>query len=184
MTKLSFSITVALVAICALASSQEARSQEARSQEYIVMGTPLVNIRTGPSTEHIVIGRAKKGDIFRVAARDGDWIEIEMFTTDPRYVFSASYVYPLTSEDLVPEHRMALPDSLSVFYRMQRDIMVAKERARREASEIIPESVDEERHAYLRRIIEDRVILETFHIHGVQPALYTDLMDHAQKANW
>lgn len=176
----SSSFIVAALVIAAVVGS----SNEACSQEYIVMGTPLVNIRTGPSTEHVVVGHAEKGDIFTVEATDGDWIEIEMFTKDRRYVFSASYVYPLTSADLVPGHRMALSDSGRVLRRAYQDIMAAKARAEREASEIIPEPVNAERHAYLRRIIEDRVILETLHIHGIQPALYADLMKHAQKAKW
>ncbi len=179
MVKSSSFIVAALVITAVVASSKEACSQE-----YVVMGTPMVNIRTGPSTEHVVVGRAEKGDIFRVAATDGDWIEIEMFTKDRRYVFSASYVYPLTSADLVPGHRMALSDSARVLRRAYQDIMAAKTRAQREASEIIPETANAERHAYLRRIIEDRVILETMHIHGIQPALYVDLMEHAQEAKW
>ena len=42
------------------------------AQDYVVMGTPLVNLRTGPSTGAMVIGRAEKGDLFEVIGEDGE----------------------------------------------------------------------------------------------------------------
>jgi hypothetical protein len=60
----------------------------------------------------------------------------------------------------------------------------AKDRAQREADEIIPAPVDEERNAGFRRIMEDRIILEMMHIYDFQPALYSDLVDEGQKNSW
>ena len=154
------------------------------SQEYIVMGTPMVNIRTGPSTDHVIVGRAEKGDIFKVIAKDGDWLQIVMFTGDHRYVFAAPYVYDLTREDFVPGHRMELPDSDGTRRSLYRSLQAARERAKKEADEVIPASVDAERNANFRRIMEDRIILEMMHIYGVQPALYNDLVDEGEKSNW
>ena len=146
------------------------------AQEYIVMGTPKVNIRTGPSTEHFIIGRAEKGDIFRVVASEGHWVEIMMFSGDHRYVFAAEYVYPLTKSDLLPGHRMRLPDSEESRDAIRRDIQAAMARAAREAEEVIPASVDADRNETFRKIMEDQIILEVLHVHGFQPALYSDLM--------
>jgi hypothetical protein len=157
----------------------------ALSQEYIVMGTPMVNIRTGPSTDHVIVGRADKGDIFKVIGRDGDWLEIAMFTADHRYVFSASYVYPLTTADLVPGHRMELADfSEETRLSLYKSLQQAKGRAQREADEIIPASLDEERNSSFRRIMGDRIMLEMMHVYSFQPALHDDLVDEGQKSRW
>ncbi len=80
-------------------------------QEYVVMGTPLVNLRTGPSTNAMVIGRAEKGDIYRVLGQSEDWYEILMFSGESRFVTKADYVYPLETRQLADGHRMALPPS-------------------------------------------------------------------------
>ena len=145
------------------------------AQEFIVLGTPLVNIRTGPSTGHVIVGRADKGDIFKLISRSGDWLEIAMFSGDHRYVFAAPYVYDLTRAQLVPGHRMTQPESADTRRAICRDLRAAKDRARSEAAEIIPASVDADRNAAFRRIMEDRLILETMHILGVQPAMYDEL---------
>ena len=36
----------------------------ARCTEYVVTRSPNVNIRTGPGTDRVIIGRTTKGDIF------------------------------------------------------------------------------------------------------------------------
>jgi len=167
-----------------LLTSMLAAAVGAWSQEYVVMGTPMVNIRTGPSTNHIIVGRAEKGDIFKVIGKRGDWLEIAMFTADHRYVFSAPYVYALQRATLVPGHRMELPDSEETKLSLYRSLQEAKNRAKREAEEIIPASVDAGRNANLRRIMEDRIILEVLHIHGFQPALYNDLVAEGEKNSW
>jgi hypothetical protein len=154
------------------------------SQEYIVMGAPTVNIRTGPSTDHVVVGRAGKGDVFKLTGKDRGWLEIGMFSGAHRYVFAASYVYELTRVELVPGHRMALPESEDARRSIYRRLQQAKDRAKREADEIIPASVDAERNVTFRRIMEDRIVLEVMRDCGVQPALYDDLVSEGEKGNW
>jgi hypothetical protein len=146
-------------------------------QDYIVMGTPHVNIRTGPSTDHVVIGRAEKGDIFKVISRAGGWYEIAMFSEDTRYVFAADYVYQLNQETLVPGHGMVLSDVDKELGPIYTDVLAAMKRAEREAEEVIPPTIDEARNSSFRKIMEDRIILEVLHIHGLQPALYGELME-------
>jgi hypothetical protein len=50
------------------------------------------------------------------------------------------------------------------------------DRAQREADELVPRTVDGPSHDRLRRVLEDRILLEMFHIYGVQPALFEPLM--------
>ena len=148
------------------------------------MGTPLVSIRTGPSTDYVIVGRAEKGNIFNIIEKRGEWLEIEMFTADHRYVFSAPYVYTLNKAELLPGHHMELPDSEETKRSLYRSLQEAKARAEREADEVIPASVDAERNENFRRIMEDRIILEMLHIYGLQPPLYNDLVTEGEKNSW
>lgn len=156
----------------------------ASPQEYVVMGTPLVNLRTGPSTDAMVIARAEKGDVFRLVGQTEGWYEILMFSGETRYVTRSNFVHPLASDGIVMDHGMILPASTararSVFW----DTEAALDRAAREASEIIPRTLNLQRHTVLRKILEDRILLETFHIHGLQPAMYGDLVAAARKEGW
>ena len=156
----------------------------AAPQDYVVMGTPLVNLRTGPSTNAMVIGRAEKGDIFKVVEATEEWYRILMFSGEPRYVTRSDFVYPLGREQLVDGHRMFLPTSTararSIFWDTEKGL----DRAAREALEVIPATLNRERYNVLERILEDRILLEMFHIHGIQPALYRDLVAEARKEGW
>ena len=167
-----------------LMASLFAGAQSLAAQNYVVMGTPLVNLRTGPSTGSIVIGRAEKGDIFEVVGEEDGWYKIRMFSSEPRYVIKADFVYPLTKDRLVEGHAMHLPSSTAKVRSVFWDTEEGLDRAAREATEVIPVTLNRDRHTYLKQILEDRVLLEMFHIHGVQPALYRDLVGEARKERW
>ncbi len=156
----------------------------ASPQDYVVMGTPLVNLRTGPSTNAMVIGRAEKGDIFKVAGQTDEWYQILMFSGEIRYVTKSSFVNGLEEEQLVESHGMSLPNSTararSVFW----DTEEGLDRAAREALEIIPATLNRERYTVLKKILEDKILLEMFHIHGIQAALYRELVAEARRAGW
>ena len=156
----------------------------ASPQDYVVMGTPLVNIRTGPSTDHMVIGQARKGDVFKVLGETEEWYQVLLFSGEPRYVVKADFVYPLAEDDLVEGHEMYLPTSTARARSIFWDTELGLDRAAREASEIIPVYLNRERHALLKKVLEDRILLEMFHIHGVQPALYAELVQEARKEGW
>lgn len=153
-------------------------------QDYVVMGTPLVNLRTGPSTNAMVIGRAEKGDVFKVLGQTEEWYRILMFSGEPRYVTKDEFVYPLEKEQLIVGHNMELPHSTSRARSIFWDTELGMDRAAREALEIIPATMNRERYNVLKKILEDRILLEMFHIHGMQPALYGELVGSARKAGW
>jgi hypothetical protein len=154
------------------------------AQDYVVMGTPLVNLRTGPSTGSMVVGRAEKGDIFEVVGEEDGWYKIKMFSSSPRYVIKADFVYALTRDGLVEGHEMFLPTSTARLRSIFWDTEEGLDRAAREATEVIPVTLNRDRHTYLKEVLEDRVLLEMFHIHGVQPALYRDMVREARKEHW
>jgi len=155
----------------------------ALAQEFIVMGTPQVNIRTGPATDRVIIGQAEKGDIYRVFGKENGWYRIELFSGRERYVYAADYVYPLNRESFVPGHKMRLPDD-STCRSIYRSIEMGMQRAAQETNEIIPDSVSLEHHVALRDILQDRIMLHTLHIYGLQPAMYPALMQKGEAENW
>jgi hypothetical protein len=170
------------VALLCLAALPEHASSA--PQEYVVMGTPLVNLRTGPSTNAMIIGRAEKGDIFKVVGQTAEWYRILMFSGEPRYVVKADYVYPLSSDELLAGHKMALPTSTARSRSIFWDTESGLDRAAREALEILPATLNRERYDVLKKILEDKILLEMFHIHGIQPALYGDLVAEARREHW
>ena len=50
--------------------------------------------------------------------------------------------------------------------------------------EIIPATLNRERYTVLKKILEDKILLEMFHIHGIQPALYPELVAEARREGW
>lgn len=179
MSKLYSLLPVALLLVATLPDQVRGAPQE-----YVVMGTPLVNLRTGPSTNAMVIGRAEKGDIFKVLSQTEEWYEILMFSGEPRFVTKSDFVYPLDGDRFVEGHGMALPTSTararSIFWDTEKGL----DRAAREALEIIPATLNRERYSVLKKVLEDRILLEMFHIHGLQPALYRNLVAEARKEGW
>jgi len=106
MSKSYSSLSVALLLAAFLPASASAAPQD-----FVVMGTPLVNLRTGPSTDAMVIGRAEKGDVFKVVGQTDEWYKILMFSGEDRYVTKSDFVYPLRKDQLVEGHGMGLPTS-------------------------------------------------------------------------
>ena len=158
-------------------------AEAAVCREYVVMISRNINIRTGPGTVHVVVGRAWKGDVFELVGETGNWYIIAMFTGDNRYV-SKSWSARLREDQLLPGHAMRLPEEEETRRALCRDIEGARARARGEAEELISRSLDAERNANLERVLEDRFILEVFSIYSIQPGIYPELMDEAAEKSW
>ena len=179
MSKLFSSLSVVL-----LIMAMVPEAARGAPQEYVVMGTPLVNLRTGPSTNAMVIARAQKGDIFKVVGQTDEWYQILMFSGETRYVTRSDYVYPLGDDQLVAGHGMDLPVSTARCRSIFWDTEEGLDRAAREALELIPATLNRERYTVLKKVLEDKILMEMFHIHGVQPAVYRDLVALARKEGW
>lgn len=147
------------------------------AQEYIVLNTFNVNIRTGPSIETYVVCTAGKGEIFELIREDGDWLEIKMFTPDNRFVHR-DMVYFL--EEFVPGHNMQLPEKQKV-REIQNAAQWVKTVSYLEAEEIIPKSVNEERYRNFRNICLDKNMHHLFELHGLQTAMYFQIINHKEK---
>lgn len=164
-----------------------AAQMPASANEYVVACTPRVNIRTGPSTDRVVVGQAEKGDVFILAGETRDWFAIRMFSDEVRYISkgasseppencAARFCAKLTQAELLPGHGLTPLPAEDTRRLITTSIRHAIARAEREATEILPASVDERRHALLRGILEDRLVLEVLRIHGVPPAVFDEIV--------
>ena len=56
------------------------------SAEFIKVTSESANIRVMPDTESIIIGKAFENDIFGYEGEENDWIKINMFSGEHRYI--------------------------------------------------------------------------------------------------
>jgi len=151
--------------------------------EYVVMIAKDVNLRTGPGMDSYIVGRAEKGDLYRYIGESGDWYEIEMFSGEHRYT-GKSVSARLTEQQLLPGHNMNLPESESRRKSIYEDMRYAKQRALKEAEEVIPKTISPNRNENFRKIREDDNILFIMHAYGVQPALYDEIIKEGEQKGW
>ena len=60
----------------------------------------------------------------------------------------------------------------------------AKARAKKDAGEIIPKNISEERHNSFLKIYQDKHIHDVFEKYGVQTRMYPKIMDYVKKKKW
>jgi SH3-like domain-containing protein len=53
-----------------------ARSVTGTTPHHIVKN-PRVNLRSGPGTQHRIVGSAKYGDVLRTTRRQGEWVQVQ-----------------------------------------------------------------------------------------------------------
>lgn len=142
--------------------------------DYVVLIQSGVNIRTAPDTSSIVVGEASKGQLYHYSGEQGDWHEVTMFTGEKRYI-SKALSAALDEDHILPGHNLHVTVPHEVSRAMRLKITRARERAEREAEEIVPAGLDGDRNARYRAILEDRYTMRVFRNHRIQPALYGQL---------
>jgi hypothetical protein len=105
-----------------------------------------------PETESIIVGKAFKDDIFRYISEENDWIEIEMFSGDARYIHR-SLVEIFT-------HGVSAPFSNDICLKLIERLEEAKERSLTESD------------VKSQNVLFDRYILDIFHEFGLQPVVF------------
>lgn len=155
-------------------------SQYGVAQEYVLTKTKHVNIRTHPSTDSFIVGQSQKGDIYEMIGEEGEWFVIKLFSENVRYINKCCAA---KLEDTISS-RFSLPESNVQCESIYTSIQAIKYRARREATELIPPTVDEELNMNMQHILEDMHILALFEIYKLNPAVYPLLIEKAVKNNW
>ena len=52
----------------------------------VITRTDMVNIRSGPGTQHDIVFKAERGVPFRVLKRQGDWVRIQSADDDKGWI--------------------------------------------------------------------------------------------------
>jgi len=111
-----------------------------------------IKVRVLPETESIMVGEAFKDDIFKYISEENDWIEIEMFSGDARYIHR-SLVEILT-------RGVSAPFSDDICLKLMERLEEAKERSLTESD------------AKSQNVLFDRYVLDIFHEYGLQPVVF------------
>jgi len=165
------------VAVALLAAPVRAASS------YVRITARGVNLRTAPRTSSAVVGKADRGDVFRLVGRRGSWYKIVLFTGEPRYVHRA-----LARKT---RYRLSLPRSSRKRGEIREAVLKAEKRAVEAAARKYPIP----RNAATRRwektidkaidyelLLTDRYDLVVFHHFGVQAPAYDELRNaHAEQ---
>ena len=146
-------------------------THDSAAGDFVVLSHSDVNLRAGPGLDRVIVGRSDKGTLFPLVGETGEWYEIQMFSGVPRYV-SRSLCYHLAPDQIIPGHRLELSSNHDSVAALTAAIAVETDRAAQEAAEMLPDSLDAERHETLRQLLEDRYLLDLVNEQGVQPAVY------------
>ena len=161
---------------CVVFLSLLIRPSEAGRNEYIQVAADNVNIRTAPTTNSEIVGKAQKGDIFEMEERKGSWYRIHMFSGESRWVH-ASLAKPIWFEPSVP-------DEVSVRQDIYQGWVRAATQAQREADEEYPPEKDLARNLRLSQLLQDRYKLDLMHDFGVQPPIYRRIVLEGNQKGW
>lgn len=154
-----FSIIFLLLPVFILIFSMSAFSQYVE----VKSGTADIRVRVLPETESRIVAEAFEGDIFKYKSEDNDWIEIEMFSGDSRYIHN-SLVEVLT-------RGISAPFSRDICTKLVKSLEEAKIKTFSEANNIF------------QNILLDRYYLEIFHEFNLQPAIYPLVIDWCDESN-
>lgn len=136
------------------------------SAKYVRVTSEFANIRLMPDTESIIIGRAFENNIFGYEGEENDWIKINMFSGEHRYIH----------HNLVKVINYDISASFSNYicpYLMKR-LEEAENKSLVESDNKYPlgNSENVEKNIEYQRILLDRYILEIFHEFDLQPVVY------------
>ena len=152
--------------------------------QYAEITADRVNIRTGPATSSRIVAKARRGDMFELHGREGNWYRIKMFSPDWRYVHRslvqrAQYVH-------------AVPNLVSLRRDIFQALVRAQNRADVKADETCPVqdkhgkplSENVRKNLALTWLLSDRYQLHVMHRFAVQPPIYDSIMHEGIKKGW
>ena len=122
------------------------------SAQFVRVISDFANIRVTPNPDSKIVGEAFKGDIFKYINEENDWIEIEMFSGDARYIHRSLVT--------VFVHGLSAPFSNDICPQLMERLKQVKEKS-------LIESDDKSQN-----ILLDSYIIEIFHEFNLQPVIY------------
>ena len=136
------------------------------SAEFVKVTSEFANIRIMPDTESIIIGKAFENDIFGYEGEENDWIKINMFSGEHRYIH-----HNLVK---VINYGISAPFSNDICQSLMNRLDEAEDRSLVESDNKYPlsNSGNMEKNIEYQRILLDRYILEIFHEFDLQPIVY------------
>ena len=136
------------------------------SAEYVRVTSEFANIRLMPDTESIIIGKAFENDIFGYEGEENDWIKINMFSGEHRYIHHSIVK--------VINYGISASFSNDICQSLMKRLEEVEDRSLVESDNRYPLSNGEnmEKNNEYQRILLDRYILEIFHEFDLQPVIY------------
>ena len=134
--------------------------------QFVRVTSEFANIRLMPDTESIIIGKAFENDIFGYEGEENDWIKINMFSGEHRYIH-----HNLVK---VINYGISAPFSNDICQSLMNRLDEAEDRSLVESDNKYPlsNSGNMEKNIEYQRILLDRYILEIFHEFDLQPIVY------------
>ena len=134
--------------------------------QFVRVTSELANIRLMPDTGSILIGKAFENDIFGYEGEENDWIKINMFSGDYRYIH-----HNLVK---VINYGVSAPFSNDICQSLMERLNEIENRSSVESNDKYPltNSENTEMNNEYQRILLDRYILEVFHEYDLQPVIY------------
>jgi len=134
--------------------------------QFVRVTSEFANIRLMPDTESIIIGKAFENDIFGYEGEENDWIKINMFSSEHRYIH-----HNLVK---VINYGISAPFSNDICQSLMKRLEEAEDRSLVESDNKYPltNSENTEKNNEYQRMLLDRYILEVFHEYDLQPVVY------------
>lgn len=136
------------------------------SAKFVRVTSELADIQILPDKTSIIIGEAFKNDIFEFIGEDNEWIKINIFSGEYRYIHQ-SFVQVL-------EYGISAPFSDDLCPLLMQRLVDAEDKSLAEANDKYPITNGEnvEKNIKYERILLDRYKLKIFHEFDLQPIIY------------
>jgi N-acetylmuramoyl-L-alanine amidase len=101
----------AIIVAAAMAGLLSVASPVLAATDYLRVNTDILNIRSGPSTNHAIVGKVVEGDQLRLMGEQSGWYKVDLGTAGTGWV-KAEYTYKITQPPATqPPTQPAPPDT-------------------------------------------------------------------------
>jgi len=136
------------------------------SAKFVKVTSELADIQILPDKTSIIIGEVFKNDIFEFIGEESEWIKINLFSGEYRYIHQ-NFVQVL-------EYGISAPFSDDLCHLLMQKLVDAEDKSLSEANDKYPitNGGNVEKNTEYERILLDRYKLKIFHEFDLQPVIY------------